>query len=260
MKLLLSLLIVFSFAFSQEVPMLINYQAKLTDSSGEPITGTIEVTFSFHDALENGSLIWSETYASLVVNNGIISVLLGSVTPITASHFGGPSVFIQSDVTGYGILSPRQQLTSVPYAIRAQNTLRLLYYSISDVHFLGDQGVVIGFDTTFVNSSLTEFIKVEIKGTNDGSHYRYSPELWFGTEGNEVSFGAMYILTDAGGNNNTPYLFEQEAQASWNIPITSDLNGENIRLYIQWTTDWSGPSCNFCTGNGTLKEIFIWGK
>ena len=260
MKLLLSLLIVFSFAFSQEVPMLINYQAKLTDSSGDPITETIEVTFSFHDAIENGSLIWTETYASLVVNDGIISVLLGSVTPITASHFSGPSVFIQSDVTGYGILAPRQQLTSVPYAIRAENTLKLLHYSISDVYYSSEQGIVIGFDTTFSSSNISEFFRVEIKGSNDDSHYRFSPELWFGAEGNEVSFGTMYILTNTGHNVNTPYLFEHESQASWNIPIVPELSGQNLRLYIQWTTDDDPPTCNFCRGNGRLKEIFIWGK
>lgn len=255
MKIKIISILLFGIALSEEIPMLINYQAKLVDDNNNPIIGTISVTFRFYDSLENGNIVWDETHPSLNTNNGLISVLLGSVSEINKNHFSGSSLFLETEVANYGILTPRQQLTSVPYAIKAENTLKLLYYSTTDIHFSGGQGTVIGFDTTFTNASLSEFIKVEIKGSNSDSHYRFAPELFFGEVGNEQSFEEMYILTI-----KDDYYSEYQPNAVWNIPVSSGMIGSNLRIFIQWTTDLDPPFCNFCRGNGTLKELFIWGK
>ena len=108
--------------YAQSVPMLINYQAKLVDDSNDPITGTVSVTFRLYDAVEGGTQLWSEDHSSIESNNGLISVLLGSVTTFDNSVFLGSSIFLETEVSGYGILSPRQQMTSVPYAIKSGNS------------------------------------------------------------------------------------------------------------------------------------------
>ena len=75
---------------AQDVPMLINYQAKLVGNNDAPITGTVAVTFRMYDALTSGNLIWTETHSSLSSNNGIISVLLGSVPVLRLTTLKNP--------------------------------------------------------------------------------------------------------------------------------------------------------------------------
>lgn len=99
------------------VPHLINYQGRLSDSSGNPLTGSYNVTFRIYDALTAGNLIWSETQNGVVVNKGLFCVLLGSVTSLNAA-FNIP-YYLEIQV-GSEVMSPRQQITSAGYAIRAE--------------------------------------------------------------------------------------------------------------------------------------------
>lgn len=114
---------------NSDVPMLIGYQGRLTDSTGSPRNGTFSMTFAFFDAVSAGNALpagspWSETQ-SVQVTNGIFHVVLGSVTAIPAGLFtGGPSDsagplrFLQVTVAGEA-LSPRARIVSAPYAISA---------------------------------------------------------------------------------------------------------------------------------------------
>jgi len=97
------------------VPQLINYQGKLTNSSGAPITGTKAMTFKIYDA---GSEVWTEDQ-SVVVTNGIFNVLLGSVTPITSVP-DGPDVELEIIVETEAI-TPRIPFATCGYTFKAQN-------------------------------------------------------------------------------------------------------------------------------------------
>ena len=101
------------------VPHLINYQGKLTDKAGKPLEGTYSVTFKIYDA-ENGPgtmAPWEEKYDNLVVQKGVFSVLLGSLTNLNLA-FDKP-YFLETKV-GNEVMSPRQRIASVGYAIRAE--------------------------------------------------------------------------------------------------------------------------------------------
>ena len=98
-----------------EVPNVINYQGYLTDSSGTPLEGTVNVTLKFWDALTGGNTIGSpKSYTNVNVNNGVFSQNV-DVSDIT---FDNP-VFIETTVNGE-TLAPRQLVTSVPFAYRAK--------------------------------------------------------------------------------------------------------------------------------------------
>lgn len=99
------------------VPALINYQGRLTDSSGMPISGSVSMRFSIWDASEFGLELWSENQ-TVSVNNGIYNVLLGSMNPLSESVFGGPGRYLEVEAGGE-TLSPRQQIVSVPFAFKA---------------------------------------------------------------------------------------------------------------------------------------------
>ena len=248
MKKISYIILFISFTFCQSVPMLINYQAKLVDDSNDPITGSVSVTFRLYDAIDGGTQLWSEDHTSIESNNGLISVLLGSVTTFGNSVFLGSSLFLETEVEGFGILSPRQQLTSVPYAMKAENTLSLMYYTNSTLApeswNTGQDEIV--FDTTFVLSK-SEFLKVEaslLANYNDGM----GATVYFGLVGDEGDYGTIY------GNHagNTSSSLNYHPQAWWNIPLNQSWVGESVRLYIEVT--------NTTPYSGSITNLFIWGK
>ena len=100
------------------VPHLLNYQGRLTDSSGTPLNGTYALTFRIYDAESAGNLLWEETQSWVVIQKGIFSILLGSVTNLNLP-FDKP-YFLEIKV-GNEVMSPRQAITSSGYAIRAEH-------------------------------------------------------------------------------------------------------------------------------------------
>ena len=92
-----------------EVPNVINYQGYLTDSSGSPLEGTVNVTLTFWNALSGGTAIGSpKSYTNVNINNGVFSQNV-NVSDIT---FDKP-VYVETTVNGE-TLAPRQLITSVP--------------------------------------------------------------------------------------------------------------------------------------------------
>ena len=119
LKLVLGLffLLVFSVASYAEIPHLINYQGKLSDKDDNPLEGAYDITFRVYDALTGGNLLWEEVHTGITIQKGIFSVILGSVTNLDLS-FDAP-YFLEIKV-GAEVMSPRQKITSVGYAIRAE--------------------------------------------------------------------------------------------------------------------------------------------
>ena len=101
-----------------EVPHQMNYQGHLTDADGHPITATLEMTFRVWNQSGGGTELWHETHASVQVKDGSFSVLLGSVEPLPESVFTGVPRWLQTEI-GTQVLSPRNQIASVAYALRA---------------------------------------------------------------------------------------------------------------------------------------------
>jgi len=101
-----------------EVPQMINYQGKVTDPDGNLIEGTHQIIFSIYDILEGGSPLWADTQ-SIVIENGLFNVLLGSVHPIPENIFNGAVKYLGVKVEDDSEINPRTELVSVPYAFRS---------------------------------------------------------------------------------------------------------------------------------------------
>lgn len=120
LKIILSFMIfIFIFSFSYtlaDVPQMINYQGKITTPEGALIDTTIPMTFAIYtDSIGTDSL-WSETQASVVVQKGIFSVLLGSVNPIPDSVFSGEVRYLGVKAGGDAEMTPRKPIVSTGYA------------------------------------------------------------------------------------------------------------------------------------------------
>lgn len=109
----LILVVIFQSSISlAEVPGLINYQGRLTES-GVPVTGTRSMTFRIYDAASGGNKLWEET-RTVAVNNGVFSIKLGEITPIPKEKFSGGSTYLETEVSGVKL--GRERLVTVPYA------------------------------------------------------------------------------------------------------------------------------------------------
>ena len=61
-----------------DVPSLINYQGRLTDANGDPVTGSKNFAISIYDAVTGGTLLYTETIGAVTLDdNGVYSFQFG---------------------------------------------------------------------------------------------------------------------------------------------------------------------------------------
>ena len=96
------------------------YQGRLTDST-MAASGTFDFQFALFNDIANGTVIGTETVPNVSVTNGIFTVTLD----FGFAGFPNEVRYLEIRVkrpsdTNYTTLTPRQQITSTPYAIRSK--------------------------------------------------------------------------------------------------------------------------------------------
>ena len=103
-----------------------NYQGRLLDGAGIPVTGTYNFTVNIYDSLTNGTLKFSENQNNVAVTDGVYSFLVS--TGVTNSGtwdinlWNTPSLYLEIVVNG-STLTPRHLLASTPFAYQANLAL-----------------------------------------------------------------------------------------------------------------------------------------
>ncbi|MHC4250912.1 MAG: hypothetical protein ACYS9X_17430 [Planctomycetota bacterium] len=95
-----------------QAPTLINFQGKLSETDGTPVTGSPNIGFAIYDTETGGTPVWTQGPASVSVNKGLFSVILNGITPDILNH---TACWLEMEVDSE-IMSPRQQLVSVAFA------------------------------------------------------------------------------------------------------------------------------------------------
>lgn len=115
----------------QPIPTRVNYQGRLAKPDGTVVEdGTYTLTFRLFTQPTGGTKLWEETYTnSVVVRNGVFSVMLGSTVPIRESMFATPP-YLEIQIGANSPLVPRQPIASVPFALRAETARSAL--SVAD--------------------------------------------------------------------------------------------------------------------------------
>ena len=104
--------------FADDVPRIMNYQAKLTNSDGVALNGDYSITFRIYDAETGGNLLWYQT-KTVTITNGLFDEQLD------LSIHGGDSLkfdrpyWIALEVASDGEMSPREKLAPVSFAFRS---------------------------------------------------------------------------------------------------------------------------------------------
>ena len=105
---------------------LINYQGRLTDKKGRPVTATVSVTFTFHDAEAGGNLLggFSDTDQVTPDANGLYATLIGDDPDnlVPDSIFKSERVWLNVNINGENLL-PRKRLTSSGLAMTASSVM-----------------------------------------------------------------------------------------------------------------------------------------
>jgi len=128
-KIILNLIVILSISVTilYAVPAKINYQGFITNSAGEPITASISIKFRIFDAESGGNLLWEEEQ-TINVNKGLYNVILGTGTTRVGSFkpslFLGEGRWIETVISNEP-LTPRREITSVAYSMRASDAITL---------------------------------------------------------------------------------------------------------------------------------------
>lgn len=101
------------------VSRLINFQGRVTDLSGTPIIVATTLVFRIYNASSGPSLLFTESQTVTPDADGLYSVNIGNITPLTGVDFS-QDLWLSVEVNGEE-LTGRYQLTTSAYAVYASS-------------------------------------------------------------------------------------------------------------------------------------------
>lgn len=103
-----------------EVPNTINYQGRLTDDAGQPITGPKLLKFKIYGSPSGDDSLWSSAFRAVQVDDGLFNIQLGSFVSFPEDLFiGNDPRYLGITVDTDAEINPRTQFITVPYAFHA---------------------------------------------------------------------------------------------------------------------------------------------
>jgi hypothetical protein len=118
---LISAMLIQSIGLYAAAPGELNYQGKLADSTGNPLTGSYDFQFQICPSLSGPGCLPAAplTFTNVAVANGVFNVI---VTGVTTDMFPGTGGFLEVSVRqsgggAYTPLAPREALAASPYAM-----------------------------------------------------------------------------------------------------------------------------------------------
>jgi hypothetical protein len=94
----------------------LSVQGTIQESTGAAVeNGDYSLTFKLYTTETGGTPVWSETQSQVNIVGGVYSVVLGTVTPLTAAF--DQTYYLGLTVGSGAELTPRTRLTSSPYAL-----------------------------------------------------------------------------------------------------------------------------------------------
>jgi len=126
----------------------INYQGRLTDSSGSPLTGTYTMTFGLYDVSTGGTALATDTHA-VDITDGLFNTGIDFGT----SNFDGRELWLGVAVGTDSEMTPRQELRTVPFAIKASDADTIKGYGADDFILRGQPDVITS--AMIVDSTIT---------------------------------------------------------------------------------------------------------
>ncbi|MFA5398954.1 MAG: redoxin domain-containing protein [Dehalococcoidia bacterium] len=209
---------------SSSVPGLINYQGTLTNpATGNPVPNNqYQMTFSIYSSDTGGSALWQETQ-QVTVQNGVFNVLLGSQNALNESIFEGSTRYLGVKVGTDNEMTPRQRLTTVPYAFQAENAQTLQGLSAdSFIRAPAVAPVISGITVSSISSSSAVISWTTNVGTNTVIFYGTTTSF-DESAGQQLLLVTSHSITLTSLNANTTYYYRIKAEDIYGNVATSSV-------------------------------------
>jgi len=188
-------------AFTQVIPDTIwhrtmSNQGFLADSSGNPVSGTVSLTFKYYSDSLGGSPLLTRSYSNIPLNNGVYSVQI----PLLPDSSLPNNLFLETVINGQ-TQSPRLRVATVPFAVRSDVS--------GGVNIKNDFGQVL----CEVKRDATS-VSIEISDPGTGNTIKFAPPdtvFRLLTEGQEVmtaradATSATIEITDRATGNTVKF-------------------------------------------------------
>lgn len=229
-------------------------QGKLTDSSGVPLTGDHNVTFSLYNDPVAGNLLCSSNYNPLPLFNGLFNVI---ITGCDNTEIVGDQIYLGVQVDADGEMTPRQPIYAVPYA----RSLR------PGADIRGD--IVASSVLALYNSSALDGSKglyaetLGINGITYGVLGRSNSPAGYGGYFNNSAAAGVGLFTSAGNDNAADLVLGGNSAADDNGRLDSDpyfpgsdlVLVSNDRFHIHLDNNNDEVNSDFSILNGSNDTI-----
>lgn len=129
---------------SWSAPVSISHQGRLLDSSGNPLSGSFDITFRLFDVAIGGGVLWEESNV-VPVDDGLFTVILGNTTPLDFASLGirPDSLWLEIQIGGDSPLVPRSRITPTPMAAEALSVRGDFFSAPGQGFFFNEDGDTI---------------------------------------------------------------------------------------------------------------------
>jgi hypothetical protein len=279
MKKFILLLILLPIITLAQIPQTMNYQGRLEDNSGNPVSdGNYTIVFTIYDAATNGNSLWTET-RTVTTEDGFFNLTLGENTAININS--NQQIWLNISIGGND-LTPRTKLSgslsslsskSIENTTTAGNSVvssinsstggidavKIANGTVSDSEFQMLDGVtsaIVGISDsqTLTNKTLTDASTFIVDNTDDTKKLNF--ELSTITPGNTRTITVPDANTTIVGTDATQTLTNKTIDASSNTitNIFPDQSGNSGKFL---STDGTNLSWETAGGGGgsSLPEV-----
>lgn len=249
-KLFFSLFALFLASISfATVPQLINFQGRLTDSLGNPVSdGSYSLRFRIYDDSLAGNVLWEET-DPVQITKGLFTVLLGSTASIPDSTFYSANRWLGIKIGSNSEITPRQRLGSVGYSFQSGQ-----WTSVDSNLFRlnGNVGIGTAAPTAGVKLTVTtsNFVGIYTTGGSYGIDARGSSVGVLGIGGlygvHAKSTGTAAVFGDIGGNFGTyGGYFQGDVKVERNLVVVGSVFSSGLAVSGNLTLEAGGDPVLF---------------
>lgn len=109
-----------------DTPTLLTQQGRLFGADDAPLSGTVSMRYSLYTTETGGMPVWTETLM-VELDEGYFAAILGQRSPLNLATFSGANLYLGITVADDPEMTPREQLTSVPYALVATDAIGAIH-------------------------------------------------------------------------------------------------------------------------------------
>lgn len=109
-----------------DAPTLLTQQGRLFGIDDAPVSGELTMKYALYTTPSGGTPLWTETQ-TVSLDEGYFVAHLGKTTPLDLAAFNGQALYLGVTINDDQEMTPREQLTSVPYALVASDAIGAIH-------------------------------------------------------------------------------------------------------------------------------------